>query len=597
MPGSAWLAGEHGREELQALADRLAGELETVSRRLREQDAALAHSQKIFERSSAAAKIGVWQCDLRNADSLCWTDAVYDLFELPRQSVLDREATVAMYAPESRQQMQALRSKAIAEHGSFTLDAKIVTARGNERWMRLTADVECEDGVAVRIFGMKQDITEEKALWERTRFLAETDVMTGLANRSLFQARLAEEGAAPGPLLLIDLDGFKQINDVFGHALGDECLRQIATRLRRVCSEAKLVARIGGDEFAVLLPPGIGRVEAEALGRRVLDALRHPIAWREHAFQLGASLGIAVEPDDPSGLFAQADIALYAAKAAGKNTIRIFDPQMKSEGDTRFETVRDIARALAVGELELHYQPKLDLAARRLCGFEALLRRRMPDGRIVAAGAFQAAFADPELSARLGAWVVETAIAQAARWHRGGLDFGSIAINLSASQLNDQRFAEMLIERIAASGLRRGMIEIEVTEGVFLDSDTGPVKRILEMLKQSGVRVALDDFGTGYASLVHLRSYPIDIIKIDKSFVQRFLSSPQDRAILETMLRLAESLGMDIVAEGIETEAQLDGLLALGCRLGQGFLFSKALSPAQALAWLGLPAAAATCVA
>jgi EAL domain-containing protein (putative c-di-GMP-specific phosphodiesterase class I) len=263
---------------------------------------------------------------------------------------------------------------------------------------------------------------------------------------------------------------------------------------------------------------------------------------------------------------------------------------MKSEGERRFETVRDIGRALVENQLELYYQPKLRLSDQTLSGFEALLRRRMPDGRVVAAGAFQAALNDPDLSARLGKWVVEKALRQAGLWHRAGFDFGCLAINLSASQLHDHHFAETLIERVAEQGLTPGMIEIEVTEGVFLDDESGPVKRILERLKQSGMRVALDDFGTGYASLVHLRSYPIDVIKIDKSFVQRFLSSAQDRAILETILRLGASLGMDIVAEGIETAAQLQALKALGCPFGQGFLFSPAVPASRAIDWL-LPVA------
>jgi diguanylate cyclase (GGDEF)-like protein len=581
---------------LLARLERLTEQLEQKSRLLREHEAQLARSRALFERASATAKVGVWECDLACADTLRWTDAVYDLFELPRQSPIDRAQTVAMYSPESRAEMQAARRRAIAECSGFTLDAKITTARGNERWMRLTAAVESENGVAVRIFGMKQDITAERALWDKTRYLAETDVLTGLANRSLFQTILTEldasetAGIAAGPLLLVDLDGFKQVNDVFGHALGDECLKQVAERLQRLCRETRLVARIGGDEFAILMQGDATLPQAEALAERLLAELHLPVVWREHSFQLGASIGIALPPGPgsrcSSELFSHADIALYAAKACGKHTFRVFDDRMKREGDERFATIRGIAKALAKDELELHYQPKLRLADGSLSGFEALLRRRMPDGRIVSAGAFQAAFADPELSARLGAWVVEEALRQAGRWHRAGFEFGSIAVNLSASQLNDHRFADALIARLAEEGLLPGMIEVEVTEGVFLDNEAGTVKHVLERLKDSGMRVALDDFGTGYASLVHLRSYPVDIIKIDRSFVQGFLSSPQDRAILETMLRLGASLGLDIVAEGIETQAQLDGLKALGCALGQGFLFSQALPASQAIDWL-----------
>lgn len=576
--------------------DRLTQKIQAQSDLLREQAAALAHSKKIFDRSSAVAKIGVWECDLACADSLRWTDGVYDIFELPRGSPINRAQIVDLYFPESRAEMEALRSKAIREHGGFTLDARIRTARGNERWMRLTADVECENGVAVRIFGMKQDITAEKALWDRARYLAEIDVMTGLANRGMFQAALSGltersvDQVPIGALLLLDLDGFKQVNDTFGHALGDECLKQIAERLRSVCCDATLVARIGGDEFGVLLGPDVDRPGAEALALRILEDLRRPIRWGEHTFQLGASVGVAI-PRGVDGfgadeLFKQADTALYAAKAKGKNVCRIYNPQMKSEGDQRVETVRDIAKALAEDQLDLYYQPKMRLADNRLSGFEALLRRRMPDGQVMTASAFQAAFEDADLSARLGKFVIEKSLRQAGLWHRAGLEFGSIAINLSSSQLHDHQFAETLVERIVEYGIAPGMIEVEVTEGVFLANEAGPVKRILEQLKQAGVRVALDDFGTGYASLVHLRSYPIDVIKIDRSFVRRFLGSRQDRAILESILRLGSSLGMEIVAEGIETTPQLESLKALGCPFGQGFLFSKAIPASEAIDWL-----------
>jgi diguanylate cyclase (GGDEF)-like protein len=570
-----------------ARADRLAEELERQAQMLAARSAELAHSRKIFDRASQAARIGVWECDLACADTLRWTDAVYDLFELPRQSPIDRPKTLALYDPESRMQMEALRAKAIRERTGFTLDARIRTALGKERWMRLTADVESENGVAVRIFGMKQDVTEEKALLERTRYLAERDVMTGLANRSRFQEALAELGpSAAGAMILLDLDGFKQVNDTFGHGLGDECLRQIAQRLRGICTQTRLIARVGGDEFAVLMDGGADLDDVKALAQRILGELRQPILWGEHAFQLGASIGIAVPgAHGEDDVFACADIALYAAKAAGKNTWRLFDPRMKLESDQRFETVRAIALALAGNQLALHYQPKLRLADCSHAGFEALLRWVMPDGSVVNAGAFQAAFADPALSARLGHFVVETALRQAALWQNAGQAFGHVAINLSAAQLHDHRFADAFCERIAELGLAPGAIEVEITEGVFLDHEIGPVKRILERLKRSGVHVSLDDFGTGYASLVHLRSYPIDVIKIDRAFVRRFLDSQEDRAILETILKLGTSLGMDVVAEGIETAEQHAALVALGCPLGQGFLFSKAVPPHEALGW------------
>jgi diguanylate cyclase (GGDEF)-like protein len=297
---------------------------------LKVQAAALAHSQKIFDRSSAAARIGVWECELPD-ETLTWTDVVYDIFDLPRGVTPVRGATVACYSEESARELQRRRSKAIADRTGFTLDAEITTFKGNRRWIRITATVESVDGVAVRIFGMKQDITEEKILADRNRYLAEFDTLTGLANRSQFQLTLAQleapsiNAAKPfGALLLIDLDEFKPVNDSFGHTAGDECLKEVAHRIRSVCSDAALVARIGGDEFAVLLGPHARLAEASDVARAIIAHLGYPIDYHGHQLQIGASVGIALIDDcEATELITMADAALYAAKNAGRGTFRI----------------------------------------------------------------------------------------------------------------------------------------------------------------------------------------------------------------------------------------------------------------------------------
>ena len=245
---------EPARRRDAAIIARLKGELSAQAEMIREQAVSLAHSRKIFDRASAAARIGVWECSLPD-ETLHWTDVVYDLFDLPRGALPDRQRTLACYPPECRKALEVMRSRAIEERSGFALDCEITTFAGRNRWIRITATVECEDGVPVRIFGMKQDITEEKILSDRMRYLAEFDVMTGLANRGQFQARLSQaEQAGPGTvgaLLLIDLDGFKAVNDTYGHVVGDDCLKEAAARLGAVCQGADLVARVGGDEFAL----------------------------------------------------------------------------------------------------------------------------------------------------------------------------------------------------------------------------------------------------------------------------------------------------------------------------------------------------------
>lgn len=315
------------RHDQARLIAILEGQLADQLRLIRQQADALAQSRLIFERAAATARIGVWECDLAT-EELSWTDGVYDLFELPRGSEVDRPTSLRCYSAASRAMLEKLRARAVARGIGFTLDAEITTARGNRRWMRLTTSVEMANGVSTRLFGMKQDITEEKILADRTRYLAEFDVMTGLANRSRFQSRLADTAQAIGALLLVDLDGFKSINDTFGHALGDECLKETALRLEAVGIEADLVARIGGDEFAVLLGPQIDCAAAQLLAAQIVEILGRPVTRGDQTLQLGASVGIArATPElSPDQLFKQADTALYAAKAGGRNTFRLFGP-------------------------------------------------------------------------------------------------------------------------------------------------------------------------------------------------------------------------------------------------------------------------------
>lgn len=309
----------------------LQARLDAQSALIRDQTALLAHSQKIFNRASEAARIGVWECSLPD-ESLVWTDVVYDIFDLPRGAPLDRAEIIKCYPEDSVRELTKRRSRAIAERTGFSLDTEIVTVKGNRRWMRITATVESVDGVPCRIFGMKQDITAEKIMADRNRYLAEFDIMTGLANRSMFQSRLSELDASPaikpfGALLLIDLDGFKCVNDSLGHAAGDEGLRHAAQCLRDACGGAELVARIGGDEFAVLTRADLALADVLGAARAIVETMGLPIHHLGRVFRIGASVGIGLAEDCTSSeLFMMADAALYAAKNAGRSTYRLHQP-------------------------------------------------------------------------------------------------------------------------------------------------------------------------------------------------------------------------------------------------------------------------------
>jgi len=314
---------------------RLERQIDRQKRIIEDFEALETHRRDLFDRASATGKMGIWQYDLLDG-TLYWTNGVYDIFELPRGSAVTRQQSLGFYTETSRGEMEAARNAAIASCSDFSLTVEIVTARGNRRWMRLTGAVESRDGVAHRIFGMKQDITEEKLMSDRLRYLAEYDAMTGLANRALFNrwvAALDDGGESRiGALLLIDLDGFKQVNDTHGHALGDECLRRMARRLSECCADVGEVARVGGDEFAVLTPAGMTPEAVAALAETIISRLSQPVLQAGQALRVGATIGIAFHRGGSSDdLFRQADSALYAAKAAGKGTCRVYGP----EGDRR----------------------------------------------------------------------------------------------------------------------------------------------------------------------------------------------------------------------------------------------------------------------
>ncbi|MGN6573588.1 MAG: diguanylate cyclase domain-containing protein [Pseudolabrys sp.] len=329
-PGSIAGVDPYSHESTAEAVARLAAVVEAQARQIGQQETALARSREIFERASAAARLGLWECDL-TTETLQWSGGTYDMFTIARERPLVRRQTLIRYPAESLKKLDRIRSRAIAEHTGFNLDTDILTPSGGRRWIRITATVECNGERPVRLFGLKQDITEERARWDEARRRAEFDDLTGLANRRQFQARLAKACGdgdttnAGGTLLLIDLDGFKEVNDSLGHATGDACLKEAAQRLASVCGTAGLVARIGGDEFALLLAPS---ERAPVLfARQIIAALDRPIRCGWRRFQVGASVGLAsLGGAHAETAMKRADAALYAAKGAGGGTFRWYDP-------------------------------------------------------------------------------------------------------------------------------------------------------------------------------------------------------------------------------------------------------------------------------
>ncbi len=438
------------------------------------------------------------------------------------------------------------------------------------------------DGYLVAIV----DITERREAEARIAHMAHHDSLTNLPNRDFYQERLRQALERNGrhvAVLCIDLDLFKNVNDSFGHPIGDRLLKQVAERLRTEVRGDNIVARLGGDEFAVVLSSGVTPNDASDVADRLIRTLsaRYDIDGIEAV--VGASIGIALSPGDGSTseeLMRNADMALYRAKSDGGGVHRFFEREMDRQAQKRRDMERHLRAALANGEFELHYQPLVDIAANRISGFESLLRWRRPEKGMVSPAEFIPVAEDIGLIVALGEWVLREACTEAAKWPA---DI-KVAVNLSPVQFRSRNLVQAVVSALAHSGLPPQRLELEITETVFL-AETEANLAILHQLRDLGVGISMDDFGTGYSSLSYLRSFPFDKIKIDRSFVKDLVHRSDCVAIVRAISGLGRSLNITTTAEGVETTDQLDWLRAEGCNEVQGFLFSAA-RPASDIAKL-----------
>ena len=456
-------------------------------------------------------------------------------------------------------------------------------------WEAIVSPVTDGRGVVTKLVAIARDLTERHEAEERLRWSATRDSLTGLVNRAYFHQALGEaiqrgrSGGQTVALMLLDLDDFKQINDSMGHDAGDALLKTFAERLSMAVAGATL-ARLGGDEFAVILERVEGVETVERLAETILRALQQPIVYDGRVLDCHATIGAALCPQDATrseGLLKCADLALYAAKGAKRGQVMLFEPGHRDATQRRMSMIGLARNAVREKRIVPHYQPKVRFDDGRVYGFEALLRWHHPARGILPPATIAAAFDDLDLAAAISDTMIDQVICDARGWLDQGVPFGHVAINAAAAEFRRGGFAESLLERLSKAAIPPEMLQLEVTETVFLGRGAEYVDRALQLLSAAGVSIALDDFGTGYASLRHLKQFPVQVIKIDQSFVQGMEACEDDAAIIEAVLNLGRSLKIEVVAEGIETRSQEGALNALGCRFGQGFLYGKAVAAAS----------------
>lgn len=435
-------------------------------------------------------------------------------------------------------------------------------------------------------------------LWKAVRDLAATerqathsalhDPLTSLPNRAYFQRQLEEmvrTSSATGEcfaVALVDVDEFKFINDTMGHDAGDALLATLAERLGEAVRAGDFIARLGGDEFAILYRLA-DRRELEEACQRLVERVNGP--WEYEGKALDCRVTVGASPNDcrssASEILKQADLALYECKAAARGQYRLYRRKMETAVAERQRMLASCSQALAGNLISPFYQPKVDLRSGEIIGFEALLRVRLADGQIGGPEQIQAAFENGALASEISRRMIELVLDDVNEWRRRRAPFGHVAINAGAVELRSRSFGTALLSRLRQKGVPPSLIQIEVTEGVLLDRGSEHVGKTFDLLAGAGVKLALDDFGTGFASLTHLKQFPIDLIKIDRHFVRDLQVDPEDGAIVEAILGLARALGLQVVAEGVETSAQRDFLAALGCKYGQGYLFGPAVPAAE----------------
>ena len=590
-----------GQLDLDVLARLVSATYEVADRRRRSIECAIAPVVEEVEQANRSLERVVHERTAQLESMRALLAAALDnmsqglvMFDAEAQLMICNQRYLAMYAlsPEVVGPGCALRDLLLLRIANGTLsadpDAYIANLRAAlRRGEDVSLSVELGDGRTIAVLNhpmpgggwvaTHEDITARRIAEKQVAHMAGHDPLTDLANRMLLRERLAQaltsvERGGGIAVLYLDLDRFKSINDTLGHQVGDELLKAIAARLRGCVRDIDTVARIGGDEFAIVQASISDPGEAAALARRLGDVIRQPYDVNGHVVLVDTSIGIAVAPDDgtcPHDLMKNADMALYGTKAEGRGTYRFFEPEMDARMKARRALELALRAALESNQFHLHYQPILDVRRNQVSCCEALLRWTHPERGPISPAEFIPVAEEIGLIAPLGEWVLRQACADAARWPS---DI-RLAVNLSPIQLMNPTLLATVVNTLATSGLAPQRLELEITEAVLMQN-TDSTLSTLHQLRALGVGISMDDFGTGYSSLSYLRSFPYDKIKVDRAFVSDLASGTEHVVIVQAVVSIARALGMTTTAEGVETSGQKEFLAALGCDEAQGYLFS-----------------------
>jgi diguanylate cyclase (GGDEF)-like protein/PAS domain S-box-containing protein len=568
------------------------GTLEDIHEQV-DAEASLRESEERYRLASRATNDVIWDIAL-DRDIIQWGGAIEAVLKYPEAKAgTSHTWWKERVHPDDRDDIAFLHLRVRnREINQWTHEFRFLA--GNGQYLHLLSRgqaIRNEQGRAARLIGSLIDITARKRNEEEMRWAATHEPLTQLPNRALFASRLEEALADARArdrsvcLIVLDIDRFKTLNDTIGHMAGDALLREVGRRLAQRVPQWATVARLGGDEFAIILP-ALGRGAAlQEIVERLLSDTGEPFVYDRREIDVSLSAGAAISPEDGSdaeALLKSADLALNSAKAEGPGLIRAFKPEMRRAVEREHMMLFEAREALNDDRIVPFYQPKISLVTGEIVGFEALLRWHHHRRGLQPPGALWAAFEDRQLAVQLTNVMLDRVAADMVRWLDQGIAFHRIALNGTAEDFRRGDFADRILGRLAHFGLAPHLLELEVTETVFLSKYANEVDNTLRTLCGAGVSIALDDFGTGYASLTHLKQFPVDTIKIDRSFVTRLTSdAEEDAAIVGALIDLARNLGIATVAEGVETAEQMELLRARGCDVGQGFLFGRAISAAR----------------